>query len=97
MLDAADKIRSSCTLHVVASKPGGLLVRGIHLGDHRDEPAIAVLRMRMAELELPPLWVSILGPSTIAAGQRENVGPSDGLLAIADCFGHWLPHRNYHR
>jgi hypothetical protein len=53
--------------------------------------------MGVTELEASPLRISIGGPAFLAARQRQNIGPSDGLLAPAEGLGHRLPHGDDHR
>src|SRR5262249_61980765 len=92
----ANEVRSARVLHILKCEIRGLPIRGVDFRDHRNQSAVAVLRMRVPEFELSPLGESILCPPTIGARQCQNIGPPDRLLAIADCLGHGLPHRNYH-
>ena len=95
LLNAAKKLFELRLVQIGESKAGGLARGRVGLRKKRNQAAIAVLWMRVPELEFPPLRVAVSLPAFFVAGERQDVRPTDRFFAPADRFRHWLPHCNH--
>ncbi len=96
-LHVGHEIEQIIVVEVIQSQIAGFVQTGVHLGDNRDDAAVAEVGVGVAQLEVAPLGVAVGLPALFGGGEFGDVGPADRRVRPSQGFGHRLPHGDHHR